>query len=153
MRPWLVIGMLVVVGAGCSSTTAPSATTTWNYQASELSSGQVTCTFGAAMSLSDTTGMFTGGYENAYLSCSTPGGASSTLVSGTLNSGSFSGTSVSFEFGFTDEANSGEISATMQQFTNSGSITHNTMQGTATLHATIGGQPYVLTGPWQATLQ
>jgi hypothetical protein len=153
MRTWFVIGILVVVGAGCSSTTAPGPTTTWNYQASALTNGQVTCTFGAAMSLSDTTGTFTGGYENAYLACSTPGGASSTLVSGTITSGSFSGTSVSFDFEYTDVANSGEISATPQLFTNTGSITKNTMQGAATMHVTIDGQPYVLTGPWQATLQ
>ncbi len=153
MRPWFLIGILVVVAAGCHSTTAPSPITTWNYQASNLSAGEVTCTFGAAMNLSDTTGSFMGGYQNAYLACSTPGGASSTLVSGTLNAGTISGTSISFEFENTVAANSGEISATMQLFTNSGSITENTMQGTATLHVTIAGQPYVLTGPWQATLQ
>ncbi len=153
MRPWVFIGFLVVVSAGCHSTTAPSPTTTWNYQASELANGQVSCTFGAALNLSDTTGSFTGGYENGYLACSTPGGASSTLVSGTLNSGNVSGTSISFEFVNTNLSNSGEISATMQTFTNSGSITDNTMQGTATLHVTIDGQPYVLTGPWEAILQ
>jgi hypothetical protein len=154
MRLWFVIAVLGVVGAGCHSTTAPSPITTWNYQASELSdaSGQVTCTFGAAMNLSDTTGAFSGSYQNAYLACSTPGGASSTLTSGNINSGNISGTSVSFEFVNTDITNSGEISATTQTFTNTGSITANTMQGNATLHVTIDGQPYVLTGEWQATL-
>ena len=154
MRLWLAIGILGLVGVGCHSTTAPSPTTTWNYQASELSNvnGQVTCTFGAAMNLSDTTGAFSGAYQNAYLACSTPGGASSTIVSGNINSGNISGSNVSFEFVNTDIVNSGEISAATQLFTNTGSITANTMQGTATLNVTIDGHPYVLTGTWQATL-
>lgn len=154
MRLWFGIGLIGLIGVGCHSTTAPSPITTWNYQASELTNanGQVTCTFGAAMNLSDTTGAFSGAYQNAYLACTTPGGASSTLISGNINSGNISGTSVSFEFVNSDIVNSGEISATTQMFTNSGSITANTMQGTATLHVTIDGQPYVLTGEWQATL-
>jgi hypothetical protein len=129
----------------------------WNYEASALTNGPVTCNFGAAMTLSQTqsSGSFTGTYNNAFLSCSSPNGASSTLVSGIVTAGSISGSSIAFQFDNSDLTNSGEISASTPAYSNSGTIIDNDTQmtGTARLTVNLAGQVYVLTGPWQAIIQ
>jgi len=154
MRPWIVLGIVMLAGVGCHSTTAPATTQqTWNYQASELTDGTVTCTFGAALALSQTTGPFTGSFQNGYMACSGPNGASSTLVSGTVDSGTATGSTIAFQLTNTDVTNSGEISETTTSFTNSGTIAQFTMTGTATVTITLGGQVYVVQGAWQANLQ
>jgi hypothetical protein len=153
----IAAGILWSAAVACHSSTAPSPVQVWNYQASSLTNGPVTCSFGAAMTLSQTqsSGPFTGTYEDAYLSCSGPDGASSTLVTGTVTSGAISGSSISFQFDNSDLTNSGEISASTPAYSNTGTIIDNDTQmiGTATMKVDLGGQVYALTGPWQAFIQ
>lgn len=157
MRLWLVLGIIVSIGTGCRSTTAPQAVQVWNYQASGLTNadGQVTCSFGAALALTQTSGPFTGTHTNGYLSCSSPSGASSTVVSGTVNSGTVSGASIAFHFVNTDVTNTGEVDGTASAFDNTGTIIDNDTQmtGTATATVVVAGQTYTLTGPWLAVIQ
>jgi hypothetical protein len=155
MRPWIALGIVVLAGAGCHPATAPATTQTWDYEASALTDGQVTCIFGAPMTLTLITGPFSGFFQNGYMSCSGPNGASSTLVTGNVNAGTIDGTAVSFLFMNTDVTNSGEITEATATFTSSGTVTNNgtVMSGTATVNITLGGQPYVLTGYWQANLE
>ena len=154
MRPWIVLGVGLLAGVGCHNATAPATSQQkWNYQASILTNGQVTCTFGAALELSQTTGPFTGVYQNGYVACSGPNGASSTLVSGTVDAGTVTGSTVAFQLTNTDVTNSGELSEATVSFLNSGTLDRYTMTGTATMSIVLGGQPYVVSGPWQANLQ
>lgn len=154
MRSWIALSVFALAGVGCHSSTAPTTTLqTWNYQASALTNGPVTCTFGAALALTDTVGTFTGTFQNGYMACSGPNGASSTLVSGTVDSGAFTGSAMVFQLTNTDVTNSGEVSEATISFTNSGTISQYTMTGTATANITLGGQTYVVTGPWQASFQ
>jgi hypothetical protein len=156
MRLWITLGIGVLAGIGCHRATAPATTQTWNYQANALTNGVVTCTFGAPMTvnpLSTGSGPFSGVFQNGYMACSGPNGASSTVVSGTVDSGSVTGSTVAFQFTSTDVANSGEISEATASFTNNGTINQYTMTGSASVTITLGGQQYVLTGDWQALEQ
>jgi len=156
MRPWIVLGVVAVAGTACHSATAPTPTQqTWNYQAGELTDGVVTCIFGAAMSLTQTSGPFTGAYQNGYMSCSGPDGASSTVVTGTVDAGTVASSNVGFTFTNSDVTNSGEIDETTVSYTNTGTIIDNdtVMNGTATVTITLGGVSHTLTGAWTAQFQ
>src|SRR5580693_6044331 len=111
MRSWIGLGALVLATAGCGST-GPSllkVAGTWDYEAGNLTDGQVACIFGAPMTLTQSSGTFTGTFRDGYIACSGPTGASSTLVSGTVDTGAVSGKTVAFGFTTTDVTNSGEI--------------------------------------------
>jgi hypothetical protein len=155
--PTIAAGILLSAAVACHSSTAPTTVQVWNYEASALTNGPVTCSFGAAITFSQTqsSGPFSGTYNDAYLSCSSPNGASSTLATGTVTSGSISGSSIAFQFDNSDLTNSGEVSASTPEFSNNGTVIDNDTQmaGTATLTVNLAGQRYVLTGPWQAFIQ
>lgn len=156
-RAWIAISALTWTGVACHSATAPAPGQVWNYQASALTDATagVTCSFSAPMSVTQTSGPFTGTFTNGYLACSSPAGASSTLVSGTIESGTVSGSAIAFAFVSNDVTNSGEIASTPQGFHNTGTIIANDTQmtGTATLTVTVAGQAYVVTGTWQANIE
>jgi hypothetical protein len=153
IRPCGALAALALTVA-CHSTTAPAVTTqTWAYETSQLTDGVVTCTFGAPLTLTTTSGPFTGTFRNAYMACSGPTGASSTLLSGTVDSGTITGGSVGFQLTNTEVTNSGEIDETTMSYSNAGALGTNVMSGTATASITLGGVAHALTGPWRAVLQ
>ena len=150
----LSIAVAVAAGAACHSTTAPLVTgQRWSFQAYELTDGTVTCIFGTTLNLTGTNGQFTGSYRDAFLSCSSPVGASSTLLTGTVDAGDASSGTVSFQLTPVDVVNSGEVPVTASAFASTGTIVHdNSMSGTTTVTVTIGGVAHVLTGAWTGTL-
>jgi hypothetical protein len=154
-RSWIALGVLAVIVAGCGAT-APSVLQvagTWDYEAGNLTDGQVTCIFGAPMTLTQTSATFTGTYRDGYISCTGPTGASSTLVSGTVDSGAVSGKTVACGLTNTDVTNSGEITEMTIACQSSGAVANNVMTGTATATVVFDGVPHALTGEWRAPLQ
>jgi hypothetical protein len=148
--------VLTCASVGCGNSTGPSTANvagTWSYQAPSLTNGQVTCVYGVTMTLTQTGTTFSGTYTNAYTACSGPAGASSTLVSGAVDSGTVSGSTITFGFANTDVTNSGEISEVTAHHDNTGTLAGHIMSGTATANVILGGVPYTLTGEWRAALR
>jgi hypothetical protein len=144
----------VVIGAtACGNSTGPTPgiTNLWGYRAPELTDGVATCNFGGTLSLTQSGSSIAGTYRNSYMSCSTPTGASSTLVSGSV-SGTVNGSSVSFTLSDSSEFNSGYVDASIGANTSTGTLSKFTMSGSATYTVSINGQAHVLTGTWSAAV-
>ncbi len=144
LRSQSLAALLVLVVAGCSSSTSPNETVngSWSYQASNLAGDGVSCSVtGATLTLSQTGSTFTGTYSNAKITCQA-GGQQAVLgtFSGNVVNGLISGDSVSFDFDTT-------------AFTNAGTISGSSMTGSATATENVGGAigKVTLTGQWNAT--
>ncbi len=105
---------------------------------SNLSANGVTCNAsGITMTLTANGSVFTGNY-GGVLSCGPTGGVpDSAPVSGTIINGVRNGTQVSFDLDTSDAHHTGTISG-------------NSMSGTASYRFNFGSGPVVLSGSWAA---
>lgn len=138
LLPLIAVAVLAACG-GDSSGPGTSVAGSWLYSVSNLSSGSLTCSSsGTTLSITQSGSSFSGSYSGGTLTCITPSGSSSVAIGGgAVVSGSISGNSVSFNLDTSD-------------WHNSGTITGGSMSGTVTVHLTVDGTTYTLTGNFGA---
>lgn len=141
-RAILVVALFAIVGCGGGDTGPSTANIsgTWSYAATNLVGGGITCSAaGTTLTLSQSGATFSGSYAGGTLTCSAPGVApqSSPVGSGIVVSGNVGVTSVSFNFDTSDWSNTGTISG-------------NSMSGTAHVIVTDGTNTLTLTGNFAA---
>jgi hypothetical protein len=136
--------VLLVAAAGCGSdSTAPKTdvTGTWSYSASNLTVSGVTCTISSvSMTFAQTGTTFTGTVASGgLLSCTGPAGSDNEVLgSDVIANGVVNGNAVQFDIGTSD-------------FHNTGTLSGNTISGTAAVNVTVNGVVAVLTGNFSAT--
>jgi hypothetical protein len=151
-RSWGALCLFLLVGAGCSST-GPNTQVTglWGYMAGNLSDNEVACQIAVPMTMTQADTNLAGTFASAFMSCSSPTGASSTITNGTV-SGRVTLDSVTLTFQDTFVYNYGAVSATV--VSHSGAGVHladqATYEGAATMQMTFAGVAHTLTGTWVA---
>jgi hypothetical protein len=128
--------MLAMALSACSDSTGPknaNISGSWTYNVSNLSGGGLSCNAsGTTVTISQTGTTFTGTYSGGTLSCGTVGNVS--IGSGTVANGTVTNNSVTFNFD-------------TQDWTNTGSVSGNSIAGTTTVRLVLtGGQTVVLSG-------
>ena len=142
------VSVIAIAACGSSdSTTGPAGPTnanvagSWNYSATNLTGGGVSCSVsGTVMTFTQAGATFSGTYSGGTLICGAPGVPNQTapIGSGTIASGTVSINNVSFNFDTSDWQNTGAISG-------------NTIAGTAVVRTTDGSTTTLLTGNFSAT--
>ncbi len=134
----LLIPVFLACGDDGGDTTGPSIPSvagSWTYNATNLSGSGVSCSVsGTSLALAQSGGTFAGSYSGGTISCSGPGGTESNPAgSGTVANGSvtYAG-AVSFDFD-------------TQDWQNTGTLSGNSMSGTATVRIDLGAPTGVIT--------
>ncbi len=136
----LLIPVFLACGDDGGDTTGPSIPSvagSWTYNAGNLSGGgiSISCSVsGTSLVLTQSSGTFTGSYSGGTISCSGPGGTESASVgSGTVANGSVtSAGAVSFDLD-------------TQDWQNTGTLSDNSISGTATVRIDLGSPTGVVT--------
>jgi hypothetical protein len=144
----LLVSCLAIVGAACGGddSTGPSQTSvggSWMLSASNMSGQGVSCNLlNTPVSLSQSGTTFTGTYGPGTLSCQAGGQPVSVGTQGSIVNGSINGNSVTFDLDTQDLHHTGTISG-------------NSMSGTARWTFDFGGSIGVVTlnGNWSAAKQ
>jgi hypothetical protein len=136
------VALVVLLACGKDSTGPVSISGTWMANWSNVAGGGVSCSMGSiTLSLTQSGGTFTGAYGSGTLTCSGPGGtASGSFTGGTVSSGTVQGNTVAFNLDTPDYHQAGTVSG-------------NSMSGTATWRIDTGSGVVTLTGTWSATRQ
>ena len=147
-QAWKALSIaLATLAVACGDSTGPSADLTgaWGFSASNLSGGGVSCNVsGVTLTLTQSNGSFSGSYSSGTLACTGPGGSfSDTFSGGIVVNGSISSTgAVTFNLDTSD-------------FQLTGTVSGNSMSGTATIRVDFGAPTGVVTlsGNWGASRQ
>lgn len=143
---WVVLfALLPVLGCGSKSPTSSSTTPTtltgnWTYSAGSLASlsGGYSCSAtGFTLSLIQSDASLTGSYKEGTIICN---GTTLAAGSGGIADGTITSSGVAFDFDTPD-------------WHNQGTSNPSSMSGNATVHLTIAGTSYILTGTWTAARQ
>ena len=113
----------------------------WTYSATNLTGGGATCNAsGVVLTINQSGSTFTGSYSGGTITCSAPGvpTESGDFGTGTVANGTIAINSVAFNFDTSDWANTGTVSG-------------NSMSGTAVVRVSTGQSTYILTGNFGAT--
>jgi hypothetical protein len=146
-RPFALVLVLTTLLGGCggSDSTAPNPTAnvsgTWTASLSNMSGSGASCstTESTTLTLDQDGTTFSGHYSGGELTCTGPGGTSSDPVgTGTIINGNVSGNRVSFDLDTPD-------------FHLTGTISGNSMSGTARWVIDLGSQVVTLNGNWGAS--
>lgn len=137
---FLILGLVV---SACSDSTGPknaNVSGAWSYSVSNLSGGGLSCNAsGTTVTLNQTGTTFTGTYNGGTLSCGSVGTVS--VGTGAVASGVVAANSVNFNFD-------------TQDWMNAGSLSGNTIAGTATVRLVLtGGQTVVMNGNFSMVRQ
>ncbi len=140
----LVLLAVAVFAAGCGDDiTGPSPAAiggAWRLSAPNMAGEGVSCSLqNAPIALTQTGATFTGNYGPATLSCVAGGQSASASVQGAIISGSLDGNAVEFDLD-------------TQDFHHTGSVSGNSMSGTARWNINLGGSvgEVTLNGNWSA---
>ena len=127
---------LTLAAVACSDSTGPknaNVSGSWTYSVSNLSGGGLSCNAtGTAVTISQTGTTFTGSYSGGTLNCGSVGSVG--VGTGTVANGTVTNNAVTFNFD-------------TQDWTNTGTVSGNSLAGTTTVRLVLtGGQTVVLTG-------
>jgi len=140
-----VFSAALFLSLGCSDSTGPKLAAVagvWAYSTTNVQGSGANCSStGTILTLTQSGATFSGTYAGGTLTCTTPlGPVVQQIPTGVVANGTVSESAVSFNFDTSD-------------WTNTGSISGNTMTGTLVVHVTFSGVSAVLTGSFTATKQ
>ena len=139
-----VVALWVLAGCGGDSTGPSSAslTGTWMYNATNISGSGISCSFSSVtIAITQAGSSFVGTSSGGTFSCTAAGMTSgSPLGTATIANGKIDGSAVEFDFDTQDIHNAGTLSG-------------NSMSGTVTVRADVGGPIITLTGSFSAVKQ
>ena len=131
---------LAACGDDPAEPSIPDVAGNWNYAATSLTGGGITCSFrNVPMTLAQNGTTFSGAYSGGLLSCTGPGGSLSEQVAGgAVAAGTIDGNSVQFDIDTSDWRNTGTISG-------------SSMSGTVVVRINDGTTTFTLAGDFTAS--